>query len=387
MNIFDEVIERHDTESYKWDFFKDPRSVIPMPVADMDFRCDDSILSALYDVTDHGVLGYSIIPDELNDIFRKRLYEKYHWSIKNEWLVWVPGLIPALTSICNMIGSPGDEVITTVPAYYPIHLAPARGGKRLVTVPMILKNSRWTFDLDAIEKAITPKTKLFILCNPYNPGGTVFNKPELEDLLNICLRNNITICSDEVHCDLILENSKQHIPLGNLGDGASQATITLMAPSKTFNLAGLGCSVVIIPNEKIRKQFLEVKEGLFPFLSRYAIKAAIAAYTNGESWRTELVKYLKCNHDYVYEKINSIPGLMMNRHEATYLAWIKCDIPGFTENLLLNGVRVIDGKTYLKEGYFRLNYGCPKATLEKAMSRVRQTADLSKVPVYVHRPV
>jgi cystathionine beta-lyase len=384
MSIFDEVIHRRNTESYKWDSFNDPNSVISMPVADMDFRCAEPILSAMNEVTSHGIFGYSIIPDKLNDIFKERVYHKYRWNIKKEWLVWVPGLIPAVTSICNMVGSPGDEIITTIPAYYPIHLAPERVGKKLIPVPMILENSRWTFDFDTLEKAITPKTKLFILCNPYNPGGTVFNKFELEKLVNLCTKNNILICSDEIHCDLILENSKHHIPVAALNERASQATITLMAPSKTFNLAGLGCSVAIIPNEELRKKFQNIKEGLFPFLSRYAIHASIAAYQHGESWRMELIRYLKSNHDYVYERINSIPRLLMNKQEATYLAWIKCDIPGFSEDLLSIGVRVNDGKIYLKEGYFRLNFACPKIILEKALNRIQHAVKIAKTSKYDH---
>jgi cystathionine beta-lyase len=381
MNNFDEIIPRHNTESYKWDFFKDPKTVIPMPVADMDFRCAEPILAAMHDVTAHGVFGYSIIPDELNDIFVKRLKKKYNWVIQKEWLVWIPGLIPGLTSICNMIGKPGDEVITTVPSYYPIHLAPARAGKNLVTVPLVVNDARWTIDFNALQKAITGKTKLFILCNPHNPGGTVFNKEELQRLLDICSANKIIICADEIHCDLILDPAKQHIPLASLCPAAAARTITLMAPSKTFNLAGLGCSVAIISNDELRKKFQEIKEGLFPFLSRYSIKAAIAAYTAGESWHSGLIRYLKSNHDLLYEKINEIPGLEMNEHHATYLAWIKCNIPNFVDKLLLNGVRVNDGNIYLKDGFFRLNFACPKAILQEAVNRLQRTSAMHSISI------
>lgn len=375
MSIFDEVIDRHHTESFKWDYFNDPETLIPLPVADMDFRCPEPVLSALDEVTHHGIMGYSIIPDELSAVFVKRVFEKYGWKIEKEWLVWIPGLIPAITSLCQMIGMPGDEVLTTVPAYYPIHLAPKRVGKELISIPMLSNGERWVIDYAVLENVITPKSKLFILCNPYNPGGTVFTRAELEKLLAICQAKGMIICSDEIHCDLILDQSKQHIPIGSISPVAEQMTITLMAPSKTFNIAGLGCSVAIIPNDKLRAGFEEVKAGLFPFLSRYSIKAALSAYIKCESWRCELIDYLKGNHDYLYREINTIAGLSMYPMEATYLAWIKYEIPGFCEKLLANGVRVNDGKIYLREGYFRLNFACPRTVLKTAVERIRATAE------------
>lgn len=374
MSIFDKIIDRHNTESYKWDFFNDPTGTISMPVADMDFHCPKVILDALDEVTAHGIMGYSIVPDSLHEIFQKRLSEKYAWNTEKVWQVWVPGLIPALTGVCQMVGNNNDAILTPIPAYYPIHLAPNRVGKELQTIPMWLSENRWTLDFDALEKAITAKTKLFVLCNPHNPGGTVFTLKELQRLVDICCERDIIICSDEIHCDLILNSDKAHIPIASLSSKAEERTITLMAPSKTFNIAGLGCSVAIISNQELRQQFEVMKMSFFPFLSRYSIKAAEAAYAKGETWRKDLVSYLKNNHDYLLREINVIEGLNMQPLEATYLAWIKTDIPDFTEKLLSKGVRVVDGGIYLKNGYFRLNFACPKKILEIAVERIREVA-------------
>ena len=180
---FDEIINRKNTDSFKWDFFQDPEETIPMPVADMDFKSPEPILQALRDVTEHGVFGYSIIPEELKNVLQERLERLYGWKTEKEWQVWIPGLVPAITATCRAIGEIGDAVITSIPVYHPFHLAPGYVGKKLQTFPLIEVENRWTFDFEALEKAITEDTKLFMLCNPYNPAGTVFTRQELEKLV------------------------------------------------------------------------------------------------------------------------------------------------------------------------------------------------------------
>ncbi|MEA5139887.1 MalY/PatB family protein [Arcicella rigui] len=371
---FDEIINRQNTDSQKWDMFNDPEHTIPMPVADMDFRCPEPILEALRKVTEHGVFGYAIVPEALKDVLHERLKNLYNWETQKEWQVWIPGLVPAITATCRAIGKEGEAVITPIPVYHPFHLTPAYVGKKLQTFPMIEVDGRWTFDFDALEKAITPETKLFMLCNPHNPGGTVFTKAELEKLVEICEQHDIVICSDEIHADLILDATKKHIPTASLSSIAENRTITLLAPSKTFNIAGLGCSVAVIPNPELRKKFIDAKMGFFPPLTRYSQDAALAAYRDCEDWKDELIIYLKANHDYLYQELNGYKGLRMLPLEATYLAWIDASQTGISniqEKILEAGVRVIDGKVFKGEGFFRLNFACPRILLEEAVKRIK----------------
>ena len=371
---FDEVINRKNTDSFKWDFFQDPEETIPMPVADMDFRSAEPILQALREVTEHGVFGYSIVPEELKDILQKRLERLYGWKTEKEWQVWIPGLVPAITATCRAIGEIGDAVITSIPVYHPFHLAPGYVGKKLQTFPLIEVDNRWTFDFEALEKAITEDTKLFMLCNPYNPAGTVFTQEELEKLAEICQRHNLIICSDEIHCDLILDKNKKHIPIASLSQVTENMTITLLAPSKTFNIAGLGCSVAIIPNPELRQKFNAAKDGFFPPLPRHSMVAAMAAYRDCEDWRLQLIDYLRANHDYMFQALNGYKGLKLFPLEATYLAWIdarETGIEDIQERILKAGVRLMDGKTFMGKGFLRLNFACPKSVLEEAVKRIK----------------
>jgi len=372
---FDETINRHNTDSTKWDFNNDPENVIPMPVADMDFRCPEPIIKAMLEVAEHGVMGYSFVPKELKTLFTQRMKDLYDWEIQEEWQVWIPGLVPGITTSYKAVGQSGDEVMTTIPVYGPFHLAPNWADRQLVTVPLLLEGERWVMDFEAIEKAMTPRTKVFMLCNPYNPGGTVFTPTELTKLVEICQRHNVVICSDEIHCDLILEENLRHTPTASLSPEAAQMTITLMAPSKTFNIAGLGCSVAIIPNKELRDKFIFAKAGVFPELNRFGIRAAYAAYKDCEPWRKELVKYLKTNHDILHNAMNAIQGLKMNKLEATYLAWIDArgtGIENLAEHLLKHGIRVVDGPVFKGQGFFRVNFGCTRATLEEGIKRIQE---------------
>ena len=371
---FDEIINRKNTDSFKWDFFQDPEGTIPMPVADMDFKSPEPILEALREVTEHGVFGYSIVPEELKDVLQERLERLYGWKTEKEWQVWIPGLVPAITATCRAIGEVGDGVLTSIPVYHPFHLAPGYVGKKLQTFPLIEVNNRWTFDFEALENAITKDTKLFMLCNPYNPAGTVFNREELEKLLQICQKHNIVICSDEIHCDLILDNNKKHIPIASLSQEAENRSVTLLAPSKTFNIAGLGCSVAIIPNQVLRQKFNAAKDGFFPPLPRHSMVAALSAYKDCEDWRLQLIDYLKINHDFMFQELNGYKGLKMLPLEATYLGWIdarETGIEDIQERILKAGVRLMNGKIFMGEGFLRLNFACPKSVLEEAVKRIK----------------
>ncbi|MER0439962.1 PatB family C-S lyase [Emticicia sp. W12TSBA100-4] len=372
---FDELIDRTNTDSFKWDKYKD-RDIIPLWVADMDFKAAPPILKALEDVTKHGVIGYSHEPDELTAVIVKRLDERHNWKIEKNWIVYLPGLVPGLTLSCMVVGNEGDEIITTVPVYGPFMKAPEAAKKKLVKVQMKLENNRWTLDFDAIRAAITPSTRMFMLCNPYNPAGTVFTREELQTLLDICTEHNIVICADEIHCDLILDESKKHISIASLSKEVENQTITLLSPSKTFNIAGLGGSFAVIPNDEIRAKFAHLKYIVEPMPSAYAYQAALAAYRDCGQWHEQLLAYLRKNHDYVLQEMNAINGFSMQPLEATYLAWIDTrenEIENITEILENAGVGISDGGFFFDgKGFIRLNFGTQMRRLEAAVWRMRK---------------
>ncbi len=372
---FDELIDRTNTDSFKWDRYKD-RDIIPLWVADMDFKAAPPILKALEDVTKQGIIGYWHAPDELADVIVKRLDERHNWKIEKDWIVYLPGLVPGLTLSCMVVGNEGDEIITTVPVYGPFMKAPEAAKKKLVKVQMKLENNRWTLDFDAIRAAITPRTRMFMLCNPYNPAGTVFTKEELQTLADICTEHKIVICSDEIHCDLILDESKKHVSIATLSQETENQTITLLSPSKTFNIAGLGCSFAVIPNDEIRTKFANLKYIVEPMPSAYAYQAALAAYRDCDEWHEQLLAYLRKNHDYVLQEMNAIKGFSMQPLEATYLAWIdtrESEIENITEVLENAGVGVSDGGFFFDgKGFIRLNFGTQMRRLEAAIWRMRK---------------
>ncbi len=372
---FDELIDRSNTDSFKWDKYKD-RDIIPLWVADMDFRAAPPILKALEDVTKHGVIGYQQTPTELADVVVKRLDERHNWKIEKDWIVWLPGLVPGLTLSCMVVGNDGDEIMTTVPVYGPFMKAPEAAKKTLVKVQMKLENERWTLDFNAIKAAITPRTKMFMLCNPYNPAGTVFTQNELQTLADICTEHNIVICSDEIHCDLILDETKKHVSIATLSQNIENQTITLLSPSKTFNIAGLGCSFAIIPNDEIRAKYANLRYIIEPMNSAYAYQAALAAYRDCDEWHGQLMAYLRKNHTFLLHEMNAITGFKMQPLDATYLAWIDTretgieNIGTFLENA---GVGVSDGGFFFDgKGFIRLNFGTQMRRLEAAVWRMRK---------------
>jgi len=274
------------------------------------------------------------------------------------------------------VGNEGDEIITTVPVYGPFMKAPEAAKKKLVKVQMKLENNRWTLDFDAIRAAITPRTRMFMLCNPYNPAGTVFTKEELQTLSDICAEHNIVICADEIHCDLILDESKKHVSIATLSKEAENQTITLLSPSKTFNIAGLGCSFAVIPNNEIRTKFANLKYIVEPMPSAFAYQAALAAYRDCGEWHEQLLAYLRKNHDYVLQEMNAFTGFSMQPLEATYLAWIdtrESGIENIAEVLENAGVGISEGGFFFDgKGFIRLNFGTQMRRLEAAIWRMRK---------------
>jgi cystathionine beta-lyase len=276
----------------------------------------------------------------------------------------------------------GDQVISPKPVYPPFMSSPRLSDRSLCSVPLSEQNGHWVLDLETLENSITEESRLLLFCNPHNPGGAVYRKEELQALAEIIIRHDLIICSDEIHCDLILEAGLSHIPIASLGDEIARRSITLMAPSKTYNIAGLGCSFAIIPDLELRKAFINVRKGIVPDVNLLGYTAAIAAYKEGDAWNQQQLEYLRSNRDYLVQEINQIPGLKLDPIEATYLAWI--DVSGtklqnpahFFEQA---GVGMSPGRDFGDAHFMRLNFGCPRATLEEAVRRIR-TALANELP-------
>jgi len=370
---FDSQINRKGTASQKWEKYSD-QDILPMWVADTDFMSPPAVIKALHERIEHGVFGYTNVPTKLNALVIERMQSHYNWQIDSDDIVWLPGLVCGLNLACRSVGASGDSVMTPKPIYPPFMTAPRLSDREVCTLPLTEIDQRKVIDFDALEDAITPNTGLLLFCNPHNPGGAVYRKEELERLAAIIIKHDLYICSDEIHCDLILEQGLQHIPIASLSPEIAARTITLMAPSKTFNIAGLGCSFAIIENPQLRKQFLNTKKGVVPDVNLLGYTAAIAAYEEGEEWNQQQLDYLRSNRDYLEKEINQIPGLKLAPIEATYLAWI--DVSGakltnpahFFEQA---GIGMSPGRDFGDNNYMRLNFGCTRSTLEEAVRRIK----------------
>jgi cysteine-S-conjugate beta-lyase len=373
---FDIVIDRKHTDSQKWRKY-DNRQIIPMWVADMDFRSPPAVLDALHERVEHGVFGYASPDPQLKATIVNHLQNAYGWQVAREWIIWLPGLVTGINLACRCVGPKGAGILTHIPVYPPFLTAPALSQKQLQTAPLVYDGGRWQLDWDALQRAMTSdrRTALFLLCNPQNPTGRVFNREELTTLAQMCLRNDLVVCADEIHCDLILEPSVRHTPFATLDAQVADRTITLMAPSKSFNIPGLGCAFAVISNPKLRQSFKRAMEGIVPHVNIMGFVAAQAAYTEGWPWMAALLDYLRGNRDRVIKLVNQLPGLHMGPVEGTYLAWIDTRGSGiedpvrFFENA---GVGLSDGAAFGTPGFVRLNFACPRASLTEALARVRQ---------------
>lgn len=371
---FDTPVERRGSASVKWDKYPG-RDVIPMWVADMDFRSPPAVIEALQRRVAHGVFGYSHAPEELTAAILAHLWTDFGWKVAPDWLVWLPGLVTGLNVACRAVGEDGDQVLTTVPVYPPFLSAPGHFHRDLVTVPLTQRDGRWELDPERLEAAITPRTRLLLLCSPHNPVGRVFSHQELAALATICARHDLILCSDEIHAGLVLDTDKAHLPSAALDPELARRTITLMAPSKTFNIPGLGFSFAVIPDVALRRRFVDAMAGIVPYVNALGYTAALAAYRDGGPWQAALLAVLRANRDGVEQAVAAMPGLTMAHVEATYLAWIDTRPAGLETPVKFfeqAGVGLSDGRDFAAPGFVRLNFGCPRATLDKALRRMAQ---------------
>ena len=381
---FDRVIDRRASDSIKWNAY-DP-DVLPLWVADMDFVSPEAVIQALQQRVEHGIYGYPRgiggRPDETSEFQRtivERMARLYNWPIEPQDVLPVPGVVVGFNLACHTLLSPEQALLIQTPVYPPIlHAAKTTGVIHQEMELTCNPDGAYSIDWEAFEAAITPQTRLFILCNPHNPVGRVFRRDELERMAEICLSHGVAICSDEIHCDLVFPGHP-HIPIASLDKEIAQNSITLIAPSKTFNIAGLECSVAIIPNPELRKKYVRSTKGLVSWVNLMGQTAALAAYQHGQEWLEQAMIYLQGNRDYLVEFVQKeLPGIHMSTPEGTYLAWLDCrqaGIPGNPYQFFLEKARVAlnDGETFGRggAGFVRLNFGCPRSTLEQALERMR----------------
>lgn len=372
---FDRIIDRRQTESVKWRRYDE--DVLPLWVADMDFAVPDAVVRALERRIAHPIFGYGQPPNDLYEVVQERLAQLYDWHVDREDIFFCPGVVSGFNVACRAVSAPGDGILVESPVYPPMLTAPQNNGCACQVVPLVEGRERYEHDFDAFEGAITARTSLFLLCNPHNPMGRVFDRQELERLAELCLRHDMVICSDEIHCDFIFPGHR-HIPMASLDPEVAARTITFLAPSKTFNIAGLSCSVGVVQDPELRARVKRAGAGLVPHVNVLGYAAALAAYRDGQAWLDALMAYLEANRDYVLEYIAAhMPRIRPHRPEGTFLAWLDCrgaGIPGNPHAFFLEHARVAlnDGADFGPggEGFVRLNFGCPRAILTEALGRM-----------------
>jgi cystathionine beta-lyase len=380
---FDLIHDRLQSDSVKWQQIgRDPLppDVLPMWVADMDFRSPESVMDALKQRVDHGIFGYTAEGSpEVRPAVQRWLRTRYDWTVAAEDLLFLPNLVSALWAAAKAFSDPGDAILTLTPVYPPFLWTGKVAERDLITVDLVSREAegvlRYEIDFDALERAVTSRTKLFMLCNPHNPVGRVYTRAELERLAEFCVRHDLMLCSDEIHADLLMEGT--HIPIASLSSEVAARTLTLNAPSKTFNIAGLGFGYAVgVP--EVMTRYRNVADWTIPHPSLLSYTAALAAYTDTSGWLDDLLVYLRGNRDALVEAVRrDMPALKLTRPEGTYLTWIDCRALGLevrAAKFFLDQAKVGfgDGADFGtgNEGFVRVNFGCPRATLMEALARM-----------------
>ena len=375
---FDRVIDRRSTSSNKWRKYE--KDVLPLWVADMDFASPEPVVRALRERAAHGVFGYVYEEPEFAEVVAERITRRYGWRVAPEAVVLLPGVIAGFNMAARIFTAPGDGLLEQLPVYPPILRCPGNMG--LTRDEALLgrrADGRYELDAEAFERAITPRTRAFLLCNPHNPTGRVFTREELGRMAEICLRRDLWMIADEIHCDLLYAGQR-HVPIASLATEVETRTITLMSPSKTFNLAGLKCAIAVVPHAALRERFVAAKVDLVANPNVFGFAAALAAYRDGEPWLDALMRYLEANRDFTVGYLRAhFPGVTVHPPEGMYLAWLDfrgTGIPGddpFTFFLDKARVALNDGATFGAggQGFARLNFGSPRAMLSEGLDRMR----------------
>jgi len=380
---FDERIDRRVLHSAKWSFFDE--DVLPLWVADMDFAAPPEVVQAIKARADARSFGYEFHAPELGEVVAERNQRLYDWAITPEDIVYVPGMVLALNLAAQTFGKPGDAILMQTPVYGPFLNIPTQRGRYASMIDLVNvadgdNTFHYEIDFDAFEAAIGPQTSLFFLCNPHNPGGRVFDRDELIRLAEICLKHDILIISDEIHSDLIFEGHT-HTPIASLSPEIAAKTITLAAPSKTYNLPGLVCSMAIATDKDLRQRFNQAVWGMGAHVNTFGFTGALAAYREGDPWLKAALDYMQANRDFMVQYITDhMPMLKTTVPEGTYLAWVDCSALAFPEGQTAHDFFLKQAKVALNPGAFfgdksgnfvRLNFACPRSVLQEALDRMQ----------------
>lgn len=373
---FEQCPDRRSSDSVKWELYGP--DVLPLWVADMDVKAPTAVLNALQERVAHGVLGYGHEPKQLSELIVAWLEQEFRWRIEPADIIFVPGVMPGANLACMVTTRPGDAVVVQTPVYPPLRRMPGELERQRIEVEFA-KDAKGhsLIGWDDFAQAMANSTRLFVLCNPQNPTGRVFERRELERMAEECLRHDAYICSDEIHADLV-HRGCQHIPIASLSREIAQRTITLMAPSKTFNLAGLGCSFAVIQNGELRTKFRKARGSLVPHVDILAYVAAIAAYRSGSTWLKQVRRRLLRNRSILTEFVRTnLSGIRIAAPEGTYLGWLDCTgahLPNRPFDFFLNEAKVAlnDGSLFggSSSNHVRLNFGCSESTLLEALERM-----------------
>ncbi len=379
---FDRVIDRRGTASLKWDYsrrYTGLEGLLPLWVADMDFPAPPEVLQALRRRVEHGIFGYTLEPESYFQAAMDWMLRRHGWMLKREWLIPAPGVVPAISLAILAFSEPGDAVVIQPPVYYPFAQCIRRNGRSVAENPLILTGWRYGMDFAQLERLIGPRTRLAILCSPHNPVGRVWERDELARLAEICLPGGLILLSDEIHCDLVLPGFR-HQPTASLSAELAASTVTFLSATKTFNLAGLGGSLVVIPDAELRRRFQNTLESVWTALANALSTAASeAAWRHGEPWLDRLLAYIQANYEFLVRFLaERLPELRVMPLEGTYLAWIDCRALGLPDTRLK--ARILEGAgVWLDEGpmfgtggqgFQRLNLACPRPTLRQALERL-----------------
>lgn len=380
---FDEVINRKNTGSIKWDTMKEhgmPEDILPLWVADMDFKAPEGVIKALSERVERGIFGYTLPTDSYYDAVINWMDRRHNWKIEKDWIIIAPGIVPAIHFAVHTYTKEGDGVLIQRPVYNPFTEAVVNNGRKLINSPLVAKGDRYEMDFEDFEKKIVDhNVKLFILCSPHNPVGRVWTREELKTMGDICIEYNVLVVADEIHHDLVFKCNK-HIPFASLGSEYSNICITCTSPSKTFNIAGLHISNIIIENKMILKRLNTYLESIALTMSNiFGIIGSEAAYNTGEAWLEELIDYIEGNKKLVQEFMTEkFPMIKVIDSEATYLLWI--DFRGLgMEKEVLERFLVEEAKLWLSSGaiygdegcgFERINLACPRSTIEKGLKRL-----------------
>lgn len=379
---FDVIPERRNTNSFKWDLF--PSDRLPLWVADMDFEVCPKIIEAIQKRLEHPVFGYTMDSPEFKKVFCDRMMQRYKWKVDPEDIILIPGIVSGFNFAIRAFCGTENSVIYQTPAYPPFIEAPDNIHVEGIQNDLVYQDSEqmWKIDFEKFESQIKENTSLFILCNPHNPVGRAFTAEELTRLGEICLRHNVKICSDEIHCEILYKGAV-HTPIASLNEAYASNTITFMAPSKTFNIPGLSCSVAIVQDPVMRERFKKALSGLGSFVTVLSQEAGLAAYRDCADWHAGLLDYLEENRDFAQQYIReNMPAIRMNKIEATFLLWLDCSalpIEGSPAEFFAKNahVQLNDGKSFgaAYAKFVRLNFGTNRETLAKALENMKLALD------------